>query len=116
MLPDVSMKNRRRAIGVLILGLSLFPVLLAAAQGLSIFGRVVDSQGAPVTGVVMTMKSDVNAFRTTNPSANGEFAFAQLVPGEYSLRVEGRGFAPWTQVISLTTEDVNLTIVLRPSQ
>jgi hypothetical protein len=117
MFPNARMKNKRRIFCVLFLGLSVFSVLLVAAQSLSIFGRVVDSEGAPVTGVVMTLRSDANAFRTTNPSGNGEFAFAQLVPGEYTLRVEAtRGLAPWTQVVSLTTNDVNLTVVLRSSQ
>ena len=110
------MKNQRRTFCALVLGVSVFPFLLVASQSLSITGRVVDSHGELVAGARIFMTSDAGGYRTTNSSGNGEFALGQLVPGEYRLRVESPGFAPSTESVSLTTEDVSVTIILRPSE
>jgi hypothetical protein len=110
------MKSKRHRFFILFLSLTVFPVLLAAIQSLSITGHVVDPEGKAIAGARIFMKSDGGGYRTTNSSANGDFALAQLVPDGYTLRVETPGFAPWTQSVSLTTTDISLTIVLRPSE
>jgi hypothetical protein len=69
----------------------------AAAQATvatgSIQGTIVDAQGGAVAGakVTVTSKATGQAFpTTTNPA--GVFNVAALIPGEYTVRVEARGF------------------------
>jgi hypothetical protein len=109
-------KSKRQRSCILVFSLWIFPFLLAAAQNLSITGRVVDSHGQPVPGARIFMTSDAGGYRTTNSSANGEFALAQLAPDRYTLRVEFSDFAPSTETVSLATENVSLTVILLPSE
>ncbi|HJU72647.1 MAG TPA: carboxypeptidase-like regulatory domain-containing protein [Gemmatimonadaceae bacterium] len=63
-----------------------------AAQQASIRGQVnADSSGTPVSGAEVSV---VEISRTVRSSAAGEFAFDDLQPGLYLLRVRYPGFTP----------------------
>lgn len=70
---------------------------LGAAQGQSFFGglrgAVTDPGGASVPMAKVTLAEETTGVeRSTLTTQEGEFAFNQVVPGSYSLRVESPGF------------------------
>lgn len=84
------------AIGTFCLQLSLclFFAAVAFAQGNgSISGVVKDSHGGVVPGASVAVSGEAQGVRqTVTTNAEGEFTFAQLSPGVYSLSVEVTGF------------------------
>lgn len=59
----------------------------------SITGRVVDQQGAVVASVSVTaIEPNKNVTVTTKTGDQGDFTFAGLQPGTYTVRVEAPGF------------------------
>ena len=96
------------------LGLVLITLLTAgaaAAQGLTVAGRVVDPQGALVAGAeVLIVSGPVT--RATRSSADGSFKFDGLPPGMYELLVVASGFAQRTQPVTLPAAPAPLTVPL----
>src|SRR5215471_10225702 len=77
---------------VAIVALSSAPVMAQATTG-TLRGAVVDQNGAVVTGATVTAKSDATGQGgTTTTSGEGVFEIANLVPGKYTVTVEGTGF------------------------
>jgi len=75
------------------------------AQTATLDGALRDPQGAFVPGAEVTLTSSANAWsRTTLTDEQGRFAFAQLPPGEYQLRVELPGFK------TITAEKLRLLV------
>src|SRR5260370_37629083 len=59
----------------------------------SIKGAVTDGSGAVVCGAKVTVKSTgLGIERTATTNANGDYEFAALPPGSYSVQVEMQGF------------------------
>ncbi|MBV9441673.1 MAG: TonB-dependent receptor, partial [Acidobacteriaceae bacterium] len=59
----------------------------------SISGRVIDQQGAAVANATVTASEpDKNIQETTKSSDQGDFSFASLQPGNYSVTVQAQGF------------------------
>jgi hypothetical protein len=90
--------------------LSFFLLLLSLAAprataqsnyaGLS--GTVFDPQHRTVAGASVQVKSaSTLAARQVSTNEQGVFQLNGLLPGEYTLTVEARGFAPLTQTVSL---------------
>ena len=64
----------------------------------SISGTVKDPSGAIVSGAEMALKNQATGVELTRTSSEqGEYAFRNLVPGSYELRVAGPGFQPHLQ-------------------
>jgi Carboxypeptidase regulatory-like domain len=63
----------------------------------SICGTVLDGQGTGVPGALITL-TNVNTRQqyTVASGGYGEFTFAKIPPGTYSLLVNAKGFAPYT--------------------
>ena len=80
-----------------LLAACLFPAE-APGQGettSAIVGQVRDSTDAAVAGATVTITNHENGLkRIAQTDAAGRFNFPQLKPGNYSVRVESRGFAP----------------------
>jgi outer membrane receptor for ferrienterochelin and colicin len=78
------------ALAVSLLALPAFP------QGNptgTISGQVVDSQSLALPGVTVTVESpNLQGKRSTTTSANGDYIFALLPPGEYTVSFELTGF------------------------
>lgn len=83
-------------------------VLLSSAMSASVFGQT--SNTGTVTGVVQDEKGGLlpgasvklvnlgtNAERSATTSADGIYEIAQLVPGNYRLEVEAKGFSKYVQ-------------------
>ena len=66
---------------------------LAAQQTMAdIYGTVVLPDGSAIPGVAVTLTADVLGTKTAVTSAEGNFRFVRLLPGNYELRLELDGF------------------------
>jgi hypothetical protein len=92
---------------------------LAQAQSFngSISGSVKDPSGAAVAAAEMVLKNAATGVELKRASTDqGEYAFRNLVPGNYELRVTAAGFQPYVQraiEVSLNADirvDVALTL------
>ncbi len=76
----------------------------AKAQGIStasIQGQIIDTDGAPIPGAIVTLLfKPTNAVHNTVSGASGNFYFPNLqVGGPYELQIEMAGFQNYTQTI-----------------
>jgi Carboxypeptidase regulatory-like domain/TonB-dependent Receptor Plug Domain len=70
----------------------------ATAQTGRITGRVADPSGAAVPSAPVTViQTSTNQQRSTQTSTDGYYDLSNLTPGEYSIKVESRGFKPTTE-------------------
>lgn len=78
--------------------------VLAAAFG-SVKGIVHDPQHRPVPGVTVTLKARNAAWQqTTVTDGNGEFQFASVPVGDYSVTATLEGFKPSTLMITVLSD------------
>ena len=76
-----------------IFGLLLCPCLLSQAPSGQITGRVIDPAGAGIDGAaVIITNTATNLQRTASTNGGGIYAAPALPPGNYSVRVEMKGF------------------------
>jgi hypothetical protein len=87
----------------------------------NVSGTVTGPRGASVNGADLTITHKITGqtFHTTTSPA-GTYAVRDLIPGEYVLRVEAKGFEPAEILIRIqasgtTTGDVKLQRVVAPS-
>src|SRR5262249_30397594 len=80
----------------------------------TISGQVVDAQGLALPGVTVTVESpNLQGRRTTTTSQNGDYIFALLPPGEYTVSFELTGFQTLrrkAQVTPAATVPVNTSL------
>ena len=87
---------------------------LAWAQTGTVSGRVVDPQGASVTGAVVTLVTDGSQrSRVTRSSADGSFSFDSVAAGPHTLLVQAPGFADATQSLTASASTAPLTVSLQ---
>jgi hypothetical protein len=95
----------------------LFLALTSSAQSVvtgGIAGIVTDPTGAVVTGAKLTLTNPANGdvFNATS-SGSGDYVFALLKPGQYTLKVTKEGFKSTTQSVTVvlgTTVTVNAAL------
>src|SRR5688572_25559250 len=69
----------------------------------SVSGRVTDPSGAVVGGAKVTVRqTDTNLTRTMATDQEGRFRFPYLRVGPYEITVQGKGFAEFTRLLTLT--------------
>ena len=96
---------------ILCISLTTFALLPAGAQSTvatgSIQGTVTDPNGAVVPGasVTITNKATGQAAKITS-SSSGTYASGALIPGEYEVRIEAKGFQ--TQVLTVPVQVGNI--------
>src|SRR5262245_47921951 len=86
--------------GVLVAGLWLLMTGAAVAQQgtTEVRGRVVDSQGASMPGVTVTVKNEqTGMFRTTVSGDSGAYIASGLVPGRYEVSATLQGFKTFSR-------------------
>lgn len=106
------MRFRRLCLAAALLALCC--ALPAAAQTLSsLNGAITDPSGGAVAGALVEIQSATGLRRQTTTNHQGEYAFAELAPGQYRLRISARGFA--TAVVPAVRVQVSLpaTVNLR---
>jgi Carboxypeptidase regulatory-like domain len=110
---------RNTGLGVLFscLALILAPAVVAQQTNGTIQGTVLDAAGAVVAGASLTVTNDATTYSRTEMSGpNGIYAFTELSPGRYHLKVTKDGFKTEEQrdidvhVGSTVVVDVKLTV------
>ena len=106
------MKNARFwFVFILCISLTTFALLPASAQSTvstgSIQGTVTDPNGAvvPNAAVTITNKATGQASKFTS-SSSGTYASGALIPGEYEVRIEAKGFQ--TQLLTVPVQVGNI--------
>ena len=85
--------NRRVSTCALMAMLLLATPALAQQGTTEVRGRVVDSQGAILPGVNVTVRNqDTGMFRETTSTADGTYFVSGIVPGTYEIVAELQGF------------------------
>ena len=102
-------------VAVLILMICCGSLALAQTTTTGLRGKV-ENENAGLPGALVTLKSPVlQGVRTTSTSANGDYAFTGIPPGDYTVTVSLQGFQPVTKTIKLSsgqlaTQDVALAL------
>src|SRR6185437_424365 len=96
---------------ILCISLTTFALLPASAQSTvatgSIQGTVTDPNGAVVPNAAVTITNKATGQVTKLTSAgSGTYASGALIPGEYSIRIEAKGFQ--TQVLTVPVQVGNI--------
>jgi hypothetical protein len=96
----------------------------------SVLGTVLDASGASVSGAEVTLlPRDGTQSHLMVSEANGEFNFAEILPGSYFVIVEAKGFAVFSSAefvlaarqvydvpdISLSPAATNMEVIVRPT-
>ena len=90
--------NRRVSTCALMAMLLLATPALAQQGTTEVRGRVVDSQGAILPGVNVTVRNqDTGMFRETTSTADGTYFVSGIVPGTYEIVAELQGFKKYSR-------------------
>ncbi|MBC7910295.1 MAG: TonB-dependent receptor, partial [Pyrinomonadaceae bacterium] len=97
------------------LSLLLLPAVAITQSNLSsVTGRMLDQNGAVISGARVILRQAGTGFtRTTETDAAGVFRFAELVNNSYSLSATAQGFSSSTQEIAVSageTREVDITL------
>jgi len=77
--------------------------IMAQSETGQITGKVIDPNGAVVTGAAITLSSvETGAQRTATTNDEGVYAITNLQPGVYEVTVEAANFAKSTQRVQVT--------------
>ena len=82
-------------------------------------GTVLDGAGAAVPAAKVTLVDEAQGLqRATLATQEGEFAFSQVVPATYTLRVEAPGFRPFERngIVVATQQFITLNVQLELGQ
>ena len=79
--------------------LSALGLLLVAISGLAqselgnLQGQVMDTSGAPIPAITVVVVDGAGASHQAQTNEEGRYAFSQLAPGTYVVRIQLKGFA-----------------------
>jgi hypothetical protein len=89
-------------------GLGACSVLLcgsvAWAEGVTVSGTVQDAGGSPLGAARLSLSSDVGETREAESDGNGRFAFDDVAPGKYVVRVQASTHLPLEMPLQVTTQ------------
>lgn len=69
------------------------PLMAQDYTNVTASGRVISTDGTPISGATVTVKSNDQGFeRTVSTDANGSYRVAQLPTGSYTFTIEASGF------------------------
>lgn len=107
-------------VGVALAGFVLGEVTLAAAQDYrgALAGTVVDSSGARVSGAQVAVVSTASSLRReVTAGSDGAFRFAALAPGDYTVEVTAKGFAPAKSQLTIAIDNTReIGVTLQPAR
>jgi hypothetical protein len=94
-------------LGLAPLLLLLLPAPASAQSAGSLRGTVSDNTGAVVPGATVTLVNEATKFTRTSPTdANGQYFFASVDRGDYTLKVELSGFKTYeAKGVRISTND-----------
>jgi len=102
--------------------LSALGLLLVAISGLAqselgnLQGQVMDTSGAPIPAITVVVVDGAGASHQAQTNEEGRYAFSQLAPGTYVVRIQLKGFADFEKkgvvVAPGQTQTVNAQMVV----
>jgi len=98
----------------LLLLFCLFTFISSYAQQVSVTGSVqsaADKSTLIGATVVITKISDAAAITGTTTDLEGRFRLEQVAPGQYTLKVQYLGFAPFTKAVEIKETALNLGVI-----
>jgi Carboxypeptidase regulatory-like domain len=124
MKPDVSGSAKWRiaaAIFCLTMGLAVLNCVPAYAQGTAgrILGTVVDQSGGAIAGANVTVTDvDRNVPRPLMTDQAGGYSAANLIPGNYKVRAEAKGFKTFerTGVVLDVNAEIRVDVTMQPGE
>ena len=86
------------------------------SQGLKVEGQVADRDGKPIVGIAVRLA--VDRFGRNEPAtttdADGKFTLTKCLPGRSLVTVQGNGFAPKFQEVSVSAKMDRLSFAMEP--
>jgi hypothetical protein len=94
-------------------------VAQTASNRSGLHGRVTDQTGSVIAGATIALSGGPRQIRTAT-NQRGQYAFADLDAGKYTVTISMQGFRPWSQRIELrpaltTTLDITLAVAVEVS-
>jgi hypothetical protein len=103
--------TRKRAVLILVLVLLSVPSVSAQVSTSSITGTVTDTSGAVVANAKVEAKNEeTGVVFSQNTTSSGNYSFASLTPGRYSITVTLSGFQPFESVHNILTVGTPLVV------
>src|SRR5713101_2943197 len=103
--------TRKHAVLILLVLLLGVPSLTAQVSTSSITGAVIDSSGAVVAGAKVEAKNEgTGLVFVQNTPSSGNYSFASLTPGSYSVTVTLTGFQVFSSVHNVLTVGAPLVV------
>ncbi len=87
-------------------------------DNVTISGKIVDSNNAPIAGAIVTATLITTGIeRTVNANEEGRYRIIELAPGTYSIKVTMQGFAAQdkTNLVTIAGQNVQLDFNLAPA-
>ncbi len=112
------MQTHRWLLGVVLaLGIAA-PATYAQTESASIVGTVMDSSGALMPSVTVSIRNtQTNVTYSVQTAADGNYTSPPLQPGPYAVTIETSGFAKTTQEVNLDVDQhARLDFALKPGQ
>jgi hypothetical protein len=103
------------ALFLLIFAATVFPQDL---DDVTISGKIVDTNNAPIVGATVTTRLIATGVeRTAVTDGEGRFKFIELAPGTYSVKVSMQGFGTQeqTDLVTVAGQNVQLNFTLAPA-
>ena len=113
------MQNLRSILVLLLLALLCASVAFSQAVNGSLLGTIIDTSGAVVPNAKVTMtERDTGVSRSATTNESGNYTFADVPPGTYTVAVEQTGFkrAVRSNVDVLVNTTVRIDLTLQPGQ
>ena len=103
---------------LLVLLIVLAPCATAQTLRGTIGGTVTNDSGRALAGAAVTItQTETDRRRNTHTGAEGDFIVFQLAPGSYQLEVTADGYRPYTQPLTLlTNQELQVEVQLLPGQ
>lgn len=89
------------AVRMLMLGL-LFPASLVA-QSVTLSGTATDAKGKPIANATVSLKPAQGSLLEVRTDGEGNYTFANLAPGDYTISASGGGLAAKPIALTITT-------------
>lgn len=89
------------AVRMLMLGL-LFPASLVA-QSVTLSGTATDAKGKPIANATVSLKPAQGSPLEVRTDGEGNYTFANLAPGDYTISASGGGLAAKPIALTITT-------------
>ena len=101
---------------VLLVGIFLLPLEPLAGQGGTVQGRVRDDEGAAVFRASVVLLRSGTPVVASDTDRLGSFRIFEVAPGPYTVRVQGLGYAEYSEEIVISpTETMELDLRLQRS-